>query len=196
MAEEEGVVDANAVDPAGSDGDDDDDEDGGARTTGNLARAEGREHLILMSRALLMCLTSRAGRVREAAAELLAEADIPGALDALQVKEGIRGEKKRGGGRWGKREGGKGRGRGGEGKGIGTHSRYHRHPFRYSCFAQLFFSAAATVACGFVRLILGPLFAISATRAVYGVGSNLAGQVGLGNGNGDPTRPDQTRPDP
>lgn len=100
MAEEEGVVDDNSVgSSAGPHGDGDADEDrrGGAMG-GDLARVVGREHLILLSRALLMCLTSIDKRVRRAAAELLAEADIPGALDALQVREGRgrRGEGSRG----------------------------------------------------------------------------------------------------
>ncbi|CAM9619353.1 unnamed protein product [Ectocarpus sp. 13 AM-2016] len=44
----------------------------------------GREHLILLCRVLLTCSASRTERVRSSTALLLADADIPGALDALQ----------------------------------------------------------------------------------------------------------------
>lgn len=47
---------------------------------------EGRGHLMLLCRSLLACSASRTEFVRNQAAVLLAEADIPGALDALQVR--------------------------------------------------------------------------------------------------------------
>lgn len=51
--------------------------------------SEGEEvkgHLKLVVRALLMCTASRSSlRVRQAAAELLGEADLPRAMDASQV---------------------------------------------------------------------------------------------------------------
>lgn len=52
----------------------------------SAAAGAGREHLILLCRPLLMCSTSSTERVRERAALLLADADIPGAVDALQVR--------------------------------------------------------------------------------------------------------------
>lgn len=47
--------------------------------------AGGRGHLMLVCRALLMCSASRTDRVRKEAALLLADANIPKAMDALQV---------------------------------------------------------------------------------------------------------------
>lgn len=59
-------------------------EEGSAGGGGGGGRG-GREHLILLCRALLTCSASRTQRVRSSTALLLADADIPGALDALQV---------------------------------------------------------------------------------------------------------------
>lgn len=52
---------------------------------GSAAGAE-REHLILLCRALVACSASGTDRIRKRAALLLADADIPGAVDALQVR--------------------------------------------------------------------------------------------------------------
>lgn len=63
--------------------------DGQIQDSGGAAAAEEGEeqgHLMVVVRALLMCTASRSSlRVRQAAAELLAEADLPRAMDALQV---------------------------------------------------------------------------------------------------------------
>lgn len=61
------------------DTEDEEDEEAGS------ARRAGQQHLILVCRALLACSTSKMERVRKSAERLLADADIPGALDALQV---------------------------------------------------------------------------------------------------------------
>lgn len=50
-----------------------------------LENTSGREHLMLACRVLLICSASRTDSVRQEAAALLAEADIPGALNSLQV---------------------------------------------------------------------------------------------------------------
>lgn len=50
-----------------------------------LAEGGGQGHLMLVCRALLLCSTSKTESVRTEAISLLAEADIPGVLDALQV---------------------------------------------------------------------------------------------------------------
>lgn len=51
----------------------------------DLENRSGSQHLMLACRVLLMCSASRTDSVRQEAAALLAEADIPGALNALQV---------------------------------------------------------------------------------------------------------------
>lgn len=51
----------------------------------DLENMSAGAHLMLVCRVLLMCSASRTDSVREEAAALLAEADIPGALNALQV---------------------------------------------------------------------------------------------------------------
>lgn len=97
MAEEDkgegpnGGVDANAKgDPAGDNnggvgGGDGDGEEEEEDERASAADEAGREHLVLLCRALLTCSASRTERVRKSAALLLADADVPGALDALQV---------------------------------------------------------------------------------------------------------------
>lgn len=83
-------VDGDAVnDPAGGEGSGLGGEapsagDGEEEQGGSVAAA-GRGHLILLCRALLTSSASRTDLVRRKAALLLADADIPGAVDALQV---------------------------------------------------------------------------------------------------------------
>lgn len=52
----------------------------------DISSGEGRSHLMVVCRALLLCTASKTFSVRNAAAELLAEANIPQAMDVLQVR--------------------------------------------------------------------------------------------------------------
>lgn len=76
MAEEDGDKESSSPDSVEAQGEAEEKSD----------EDDGRGHLMLLCRTLLACSTSRTEAVRSQAASLLAQADIPGALDSLQVR--------------------------------------------------------------------------------------------------------------